>query len=135
MSKVYVVTNQHGHFINKHREWVDGRDPKLLFRSKHKDEAINLVFELSSKDISLRAEAIATELDDRDQPSVEVTSFIPTAKELEAENAANETDESGDNEPGGEQAELDVTTETEESGLPDTDDEAAEPSREALAAH
>lgn len=87
MSKVFIVTNQHGHFINKHREWVDGRDPKLLFRSKHKDEAVNLVFELSSKDISLRAEAVPVDLDERDQPVVEVTSFIATARELEAEAA------------------------------------------------
>lgn len=73
MSKVFVVTNQHGHFIDKHRQWVDGRDPKVLFRSPHRDEAINLVFELSSKDIYLRAEAVSVELDDKNQPVVEVT--------------------------------------------------------------
>lgn len=77
MSKVFVVTNQHGHFLNKHREWVDGRDPKLLFRSTHKDEAINLVFEMSTRDIYLRAEAIQVELDKRDQPVVEVTTELP----------------------------------------------------------
>lgn len=77
MSTVFVVTNQHGHFINKHKEWVDGRDPKLLFRTPHKDEAINLVFELSSKDIYLRAEAISVELDDNKQPIVEVTAEMP----------------------------------------------------------
>ena len=73
MSKVFVITNQHGHFIDKHRQWVDGRDTRVLFRSPHKDEAINLVFELSSKDIYLRAEAISVDLDDKSQPVVEVT--------------------------------------------------------------
>lgn len=133
MSKVYIVTNQHGHFINKHREWVDGRDPKLLFRSKHKDEAINLVFELSSKDISLRAEAIEAELDDRDQPTVEVTSFIPTAKELEAENAGNEPGGDAQGTEEGEQAELDedcADTEPE-----DPSSESGELAGEALATH
>ena len=87
MSNIFVVTNQHGHFINKHKEWVDGRDPKVLFRTAHKDEAINLVFELSSKDIYLRAEAIQVELDDNNQPVVEVTAEMPTADEQEPSQA------------------------------------------------
>ncbi len=76
MSKVFVVNNQHGQFASKQKEWVDGREPKLLFRSPHRDEAINLVFELSSKDIYLRAEAISVELDDKKQPVVEVTAEL-----------------------------------------------------------
>lgn len=83
MSHVFVVVNQQGLFANKHKEWVDGRDPKQLFRSPHKDEALNLVFELSSKDIYLRAEAISVELDDKKLPVVEVTAEIPTAAEAE----------------------------------------------------
>lgn len=73
MTKVFVVTNQLGLYANKHKEWIDGRESKLLFRSNHKDEAINLVFELSSKDILLRAEAISVDLDDNNQPLVDVT--------------------------------------------------------------
>ncbi len=73
MTKVFVVSNQLGLFSNKHKEWIDGRETKLLFRSTHKDEAINLVFELSSKDINLRAEAIPVEVDGNNQPIVEVT--------------------------------------------------------------
>lgn len=123
MSKVFIVTNQHGHFINKHREWVDGRDPKLLFRSKHKDEAVNLVFELSSKDISLRAEAVAVDVDERDQPVVEVTTFIPTARELEAEAAE------ADGEPG-------AADSTEATGEPtDGEPEHADSEAETMASH
>lgn len=73
MKQVYVVRNQEGYFATKKKEWECGREPKLLFRSEHKDEAINLVFELSSKDIYLRAEAIAVDLSDDKQPIVEVT--------------------------------------------------------------
>lgn len=129
MSKVYVITNQHGHFINKHREWVDGRDPKLLFRNKHKDEAVNLVFELSSKDISLRAEAIAVDLDDRDQPIVEVTSFIPTAKEIEAETADNTDGEGSATEPPDDATAAADATAGDDPEAPDA------PQQEALAAH
>lgn len=59
MSNVFVVRNQDGYFATKQKEWACGRDPKILFRSPHRDEAINIVFELSSKDIYLRAEAIS----------------------------------------------------------------------------
>lgn len=73
MNTVFVITNQLGQFLNKHKEWVDGRDAKILYRSPHKDEALNLVFELSSKDIYLRAETAAVELDDKKQPVVEAS--------------------------------------------------------------
>jgi formate dehydrogenase assembly factor FdhD len=81
MSNIYVVKNQHGLFASKHKEWLDGREPKLLFRSPHKDEAINIVFELSSKDINTRAEAISVEIDSNKQPVVEVTAPPPPPKE------------------------------------------------------
>ncbi len=73
MSSVFVVKNQDGYFATKQKEWECGRDPKLLFRTAHKDEAINMVFELSSKDIDLRAEVIVVELDEKKHPVVEVS--------------------------------------------------------------
>ena len=84
MSEVYVVKNQDGYFASKQKAWVDGRDPKVLFRSPHKDEAINMVFEVSSKDIYVRAIAELVELDDKKHPIVEVTAPEPEP-ELEAE--------------------------------------------------
>lgn len=78
MSEIYVVKNQHGYYASKQKEWLDGREPRLLFRSPHKDEAINMVFEVSSKDINVRAEAILCELNDKNQPAVEVT--VPLAE-------------------------------------------------------
>ena len=73
MSTVFVVRNQDGYFASKKKEWECGREPKVLFRSAHRDEALNMVFELSSKDIYLRAEAISVELDEKKMPVVEVT--------------------------------------------------------------
>lgn len=68
---VYVIRNQHGLYLNKQQEWVDGRDAQSLFRCAHHDEAINTVFEVSAKDITLRAEALACPLDARKNPRVE----------------------------------------------------------------
>lgn len=90
MTNIYVVRNQDGLFADKHKEWVDGREPKLLFRCAHRDEAINLVFELSSKDIYLRAEAIQVPLGEKKQPEVEVTAPLP----VEAEAEDDQTEES-----------------------------------------
>lgn len=73
MSTVFVVKNQEGYFASKKKVWECGREPKILFRSPHKDEALNMVFELSSKDIYLRAEAIKVDLDENKHPIVEVT--------------------------------------------------------------
>jgi hypothetical protein len=80
MNEMYVVKNQHGLFASKHKEWLDGREPKLLFKCQHKDEAINMVFELSSKDINVRAEAIIVEIDANKHPVVEVTAPPPVAE-------------------------------------------------------
>ena len=72
MSDVFVIRNQEGYYATKQREWTDGRDARTVFRTRHKDEAINLVFELSSRDINLRASTLTIELDDRDLPVLEI---------------------------------------------------------------
>lgn len=71
MTSVFVVKNQLGQYLNKQQEWVDGSDSHTLLRTLHKDEAINTVFEVSSRDIYLRAEAFACELDAKGNPIVD----------------------------------------------------------------
>lgn len=78
MSKVFVIQNQHGHYLGKQQQWLDGRDRRLLYRTQHGDDAINTVFELSSKDIWLRASALECELDEQGQPEVEAGPVIPS---------------------------------------------------------
>lgn len=85
MSKVFVVLSQLGLFASKQKEWVDGREPKGLFRSPHRDEALNMVFELSSKDIYLRAEICEVELNEKKQPLVNVTAEPVTQTDSEPE--------------------------------------------------
>lgn len=71
MTEVYVIRNQHGQYLSKQREWVSGRDAAILYRTVHKDEAVNTVFEVSAKEILLRAEPVACTLDHRQLPQVE----------------------------------------------------------------
>lgn len=68
MDKVFVVKNQQGLYLSKQQEWVSGADAQTLFRSAHRDEAINTVFEVSSRDIYLRAEAVACAVDAKNNP-------------------------------------------------------------------
>lgn len=65
---VFVIKNQAGQFLNKHQEWVDGDDRQALYRTAHRDEAVNTVFEVSSRDVYLRAEAVACAVDSKGQP-------------------------------------------------------------------
>lgn len=77
MSKVFVIRNQHGHYLGKQQNWLDGSDRRLLYRTVHRDEAVNLVFEHSSKDIALRAEPLLCEVDKNGQPQVDAGPEIP----------------------------------------------------------
>lgn len=71
MATVFVIQNQLGHYLSKQLEWVDGRDKRVLYRTVHRDEAINLVFEQSSKNIALRAHPLECETDETAHPKVE----------------------------------------------------------------
>lgn len=59
MSALYILQNQHGYYLKKTNSkqdvsWVDGQDANLLFRSAHKDEALNMLIEVNSQHIDLR---------------------------------------------------------------------------------
>lgn len=95
MNEYFVVKNQHGQYINKQKEWVDGSEPKSLYRSKYKDEALNLVVELSAKDIHLRAMAFSCELDDKLQPVVDICTTMPITTSIVDGNESGDKDESG----------------------------------------
>ena len=70
MATIFVIQNQNGHYLGKQQQWLDGRDRRALFRTAHSDEVANVIFEQSSKDILLRAQALSCELDDSNQPIV-----------------------------------------------------------------
>ena len=83
MTEVFVIRNQLGHYWGKSKAWVDGSEARAVMRAKHEDEAINTLFELSSKDIELRGEVVRAELSERGEPMVEA-SQIPLIVEDDA---------------------------------------------------
>ena len=71
MTDVFVIRNQLGHYWGKSKAWVDGSEARAVMRARHEDEAVNTLFELSSKDFELRGEVIAAELSERGEPLIE----------------------------------------------------------------
>ena len=84
MTDVFVIRNQSGHYWGKNKAWADGSDPRVLLRTKHEDEAVNTLVELSTKDIELRGEVLTVALNERGNPIVE-PSQNPLPAEPEAE--------------------------------------------------
>jgi len=82
MTEVFVIRNQLGHYWGKSKTWVDGADPRAVLRVKHRDEGVNTLVELSSKDVELRGEVISAPLGDRGEPELEVSDQpLPRAEE------------------------------------------------------
>lgn len=97
VTEVFVIRNQLGHYWGKAKTWVDGYIPRAVMRTPHRDEAINTLFELSSRDIELRGEVLATTLTERGDPAIE-----PSATPLpeDPEHDAQALDESPADAPG-----------------------------------
>ena len=70
MKQVFVLQNQDKQFLTKSGEWCDGRDANTLYRTEHKDEAINQQFEVSSKDYTLRISLLSCALNERRHPVI-----------------------------------------------------------------
>jgi hypothetical protein len=84
MTDVFVIRNQLGHYWGKGKAWVGGSEARTVMRARHRDEAVNTLFELSSRDVDLRGQVIAAELDARGEPVIE-PSQIPLPVEAEAD--------------------------------------------------
>lgn len=102
MQDVYVIRNQLGHYWGKSKAWVDGRDARGVLRVKFRDEGVNLLFELSAKDIELRGEVLEVSLSERGEPLLEISNIpVPVA------------DAAGNTEAGAEVKASDSTTHAE----------------------
>ncbi|WP_444906868.1 hypothetical protein [Microbulbifer sp. SSSA008] len=82
MSHVYVLTNQHQQFLSKSGEWTDGREPNKLFRSEHKDVAINQMFEANTRNVSLRIELLLCELSIKGHPQIPEEALAPVSSDV-----------------------------------------------------
>ncbi len=93
MTEVFVVRNQQGHYWGKAKLWVDGAEPRTVLRSKYRDEAVNTLVELSSKDVDLRGEIVAAPLNERGEPVLEVSQIpLPLTAEPDAAGGASPED-------------------------------------------
>jgi hypothetical protein len=71
MSELFILQNQEKLFLGKQNNWLDGRDLGALFKTAHKDEAINQMFEASSKDYRQRIKVISCTANEKGLPLID----------------------------------------------------------------
>ncbi|MGD8175177.1 hypothetical protein [Marinimicrobium sp. ARAG 43.8] len=79
MTELFILRNQHGYFLGKQKDWLDGRDRNALYKTLHKDEAVNQMVELSAKDFEQRIRVVPCEADERGLPVVSEDDMPPRA--------------------------------------------------------
>ena len=79
MTTIYVIRNQNNHYLGRHGEWLDGSHAPALFRTEHRDMAVNELVEVNLRDFNLRGEILACEDGADGYPLIEVLNPIPPA--------------------------------------------------------
>jgi hypothetical protein len=67
---MYILHNQDGYFLTKSGDWSDGRELPPLFKTIHRDEAVNQLFETNSKDYNLRISLLECEINSKNMPLI-----------------------------------------------------------------
>ena len=67
---VFILQNQHEQFLDRSLEWISNCEINQLFKTPHRDIALNQLMELNAKDIQLRAKIISCELDKSGNPQI-----------------------------------------------------------------
>ena len=67
---VFVIRNQHGLYLTRQNEWVDGHDAAPLFKAAFRDMALNTLIELNAKDIELRGVIVEVEVNEKGLPKI-----------------------------------------------------------------
>ena len=84
VDRSFILKNQDGHYWGRSKEWVDGADRSRVALYKHRDEASNTVFELSSKDFGLRADILEMTLNKGKLPKLTISQIaLPGLDESE----------------------------------------------------
>lgn|SRR5690606_26563981 len=93
MSDVFILQNQDNLLLGKNKEWLDGRDPGGLFKTLHKDEAINQMVESSSKDYTQRIKVLCCSVNEKGLPVIDAELLPPPLpKAIKAARRAAEAD-------------------------------------------
>lgn len=77
MKQIFLLQNQDKLFLSKQKEWVDGRDLASLFKTSHKDEALNQLFEVNAKDFSQRIHLVTCGLKANGLPDIDPADLPP----------------------------------------------------------
>mgnify|MGYP000852483434 CR=1 FL=1 len=95
MKEVFIICNQHAQFLGKQSQWLDESEPAAVWRSPHRDVALNHLIESSARDIEQRLALLQCPLNEKDIPllgdavparkSVPVTFDEPDAVSLDAD--------------------------------------------------
>ena len=129
MDRSFILKNQDGHYWGRSKEWVDGSDRSRVAQYKHRDEASNTVFELSSKDFGLRAEILEMTLKEGKLPKLSISQIplpgLEEEKEEENEEAVEENDAEVNPSIGDDAAQSD---ESDDENAPESTDEFVGPS-------
>ncbi len=73
MSIVYLLQNQHNQYLSKAGEWLEGDAASALYRTEHKDEAINRKVEFTVKNVELRIVIVKASLRENGTPELSNT--------------------------------------------------------------
>jgi len=71
MTATFILQNQDSLFYGKSKEWVDGYDANAVYKTAHKDEAVNQMFEITSKDYKQRVKVLACDLNEKGLPIID----------------------------------------------------------------
>lgn len=91
MQHSFILKNQDGHYWGRSKEWVDGSDRSRVAQYKHRDEASNTVFELSSKDFGLRAEIMEIRLKDGKLPKLTISQIALPDREVDDNESSHQS--------------------------------------------
>ncbi|MFL0803574.1 MAG: hypothetical protein K6L81_07635 [Agarilytica sp.] len=86
MSIVYLLQNQHDQYLSKAGEWLEGDAANTLYRTEHKDEAINRKVEFTVKNVELRIAIVKASLRENGTPEL---SSIPKNTEEKTQTSDN----------------------------------------------
>lgn len=88
MTMVFLLQDQNKRLLDKRGEWVDGRDAASLFRTAHRDEALNQMVEVNARDYTLRIHLLECPVSERGLPLVQPCDLPPLM--AAASDAAND---------------------------------------------
>lgn len=71
MSELFILQNQDKLFLGRQNNWLDGRDLAALYKTAHKDEAINQMVEASAKDYKQRIKILSCSANEKGLPLID----------------------------------------------------------------